>query len=387
MATKRLITCANCGMSKLSFGDKYCSVACMNEHRAKKHTEAKLQEDGLNDIERQLIKTKGERDIFVRRYQELQARVAEEDTFLERCIEHLDALKALPPWKPPKQKYKFTKQSMVLLLSDTQIGEKFIEEDTGLYSYNLDIFKKRLEYLFKKTVLITDMHRSSVPIDDIHILTLGDIIENESIYKGQGGYIEEGVLDQFFHAIEYISNFFRSIAGHFKTVYVPCIQGNHGRINDTSRWYTNWDYLLYRFLESHLRDIPNIQFIIPKAWWMVHQVEGWKFYMTHGNTIPRYMSIPWYGLERMDGRITKMLQAKKIDYDYLVFGHHHNAFDWDSSHGERICNGSFNCGNVFAAKELALSTRPTQMLFGVHPHIGITFRYKIRLDASDFDKE
>ena len=110
------------------------------------------------------------------------------------------------------------------------------------------------------------------------------------------------------------------------------------------------------------------------------------FYMIHGDTIPRYMSIPWYGLERMDGRTEKMLRSKEINYDYFVMGHHHQAFDWDASHGERMCNGSFSSGNMFASKELALMSPPTQMFFGVHPEQGITWRYKIRLNQAETEK-
>jgi len=69
-----------------------------------------------------------------------------------------------------------------------------------------------------------------------------------------------------------------------------------------------------------------------------------------------------------------------VKFDYIVMGHHHQAIQWDRPWGERIVNGSFSSGNPFAAKRLQLATRPTQLMFGVHPEQGVSFRYLIRLD-------
>ena len=143
---------------------------------------------------------------------------------------------------------------------------------------------------------------------------------------------------------------------------------------------------MYKFLETELKDCENVKFKIPQTWWDITDVKGWKFYLDHGDTLARrYMGIPWYGLEKGDGRVMKMMQAIGKKYDYICIGHNHTAFQWDAAHGERFCNGSFSTANYYAAKKLQAMTRPTQMLFGVHPKVGVSSRYLIRLDLKKGD--
>jgi predicted phosphodiesterase len=309
----------------------------------------------------------------------------DEQAFVERCK---DLLTTLPPIKsrytPPEGRRDDTykPQEMALIFSDCQIGEKTDMDETGLGVYNMDVFQRELTYLGSKVIKITDMHRKSIRLDNLNIFMLGDMVEGEQIFKGQGSRLEDNVMKQFFTGLDSISGFLRDLAPEFRQINCYCIPGNHGRVNapDESKFYVNWDFMLYRFLEEKLKDVKNLKFDIPTRWWNVVDIQGWKFFITHGNDIQRFMGMPWYGMERYDHRMTKVLKAKDIEYDYLLMGHHHTPFQWDASWGERIGNGTFSRCNYFAAKKLQSTTRPSQMLFGVHPQHGISFRYLIRLD-------
>ena len=160
--------------------------------------------------------------------------------------------------------------------------------------------------------------------------------------------------------------------------------GNHGRINppNESKFYVNWDFLMYNFMAAHTSLNKKIKWNIPMRWWIIKEILGWKFYLDHGNHLGmRYMGIPWYGLEKADGRLMKMMAGIDKKYDYICIGHHHTHFQWDAARGERFCNGSMSSGNFYAAKKMQLTCRPTQLLFGVHPDRGVTFRYPLRLDV------
>ena len=307
-----------------------------------------------------------------------------------RLVEKLrDAISILPP--PPKYKVrrgrKSTKeQEVVMLFSDAQLGERIEAQETGkiggTQGYDIDVFADRLDYWTYKVIKVVESHRGITPIRHGHIFSLGDVLEGRQIFRGQSARVTDSVMMQFMKGLDLIAVSFRDIAGHFEELTIDWALGNHGRVGmkDEELHYVNWEFLFAQLLKEKLKDCPNIKWNIPKSWWMVVPIKGWKFYLTHGDDLVRYMGVPWYSLERMDGKVTLMLQEQDIKFDYIVMGHHHQSIQWDRPWGERIVNGSFSAGNPFAAKKLQLSTRPTQTMFGVHPEHGISWRYLIRLD-------
>jgi hypothetical protein len=334
------------------------------------------------NLEKKVKKLEHQVSHFKRQANKFEKAMLTQDNFVDRTKEIISVLTPPSSYKPRKYKKPHTEQDLVLMFSDCQIGEKIEYKETKLDSYNMRIFGQRLERLYHSLLSITGRHRSDTPINRLNIFMLGDIVEGEQVFRGQGTRLEDNVMKQFFEGMYQVSNFLRGVSGEFQNVDVHCIAGNHGRINkkDESKFYVNWDFLMYKYIAEALKDCKNVKFEIPWSWWDIKKVKGWKFYLTHGDDLRRYMGIPWYSLEKMDGRVKDIMQSIGKKYDYMCIGHHHTAFDWDSAAGERICNGSFSSGNYYAAKKLWLSCRPTQVLFGVHPDIGITFKYKIRMD-------
>jgi len=53
--------------------------------------------------------------------------------------------------------------------------------------------------------------------------------------------------------------------------------------------------------------------------------------------------------------------------------------------GEYVMNGSFVGATVYGTKKLRSVVRPTQRMWFVHPKVGMTARYKIRLDINRKD--
>jgi len=314
---------------------------------------------------------------------EFRKRIKEEDMIedLRGMLSVAKPLKALPR---AKLKTKHKQQEAVLLFSDAQIGERTQKKETGYVDYNVDIFKKEVERLYTSILNILERHRKDCPIEKLNILMLGDVIEGTgNIFRGQGSRIETDVVEQVLtYGIPIITNFIRSMARYFKEIYVPCIVGNHGRIRNKGEdlAYVNWDYVCYQFIKQVLSDIPNVKIEADKCWWKIVDIQKWKFYLEHGDAVQRYMRMPWYGMQRSDGETLMMMQSMKKTYHYYIMGHHHEPFEWDRPVGERICNGTFARGNAFAMRYLKSTVRPTQKFFFVHPEIGITARYNIRLD-------
>jgi len=326
----------------------------------------------------------------IKYFQEKLRREQEKRYNEENLIEELKTvLSVARPLKAfPRKSFKgeHQEQEAVLLFSDCQIGEKIQKKETGYLDYNIEIFEERLKRLYNSVLNIINRHRKDCDINNLNIFMLGDLVEgNGNIYRGQAPRLATDVVEQVFNGQQMIADFLRSMARYFEKIVVSCIVGNHGRLRgkDEDLEYVNWDYVLYRNLQQILSRVKNIEFRVDKRWWRIEEVQGWKFYMEHGDRIKKYMTIPWYSAERVDNRVLKMLRAMNKDYDYFVFAHHHTSIEWDAGVGERICNGAFTSGNPYAMRELKVVSRPTQKMFGVHKEVGITWRYNIRLDRGE----
>lgn len=331
-----------------------------------------------NDLKRQSYELK----YYKNKYEAEVKKRYNDERFIEEIKSALHVVQPLKPYKYARTPKKHKEQELVLLFSDCQIGEKIQKKETGYRDYDIEEFGKRLKSLYTSVLNITDRHRKDCDINTLNIFTLGDIVEGRAIFRGQSSRVTNDVVEQMFRGQEMIANFIRNLAKHYKKVKVPCIPGNHGRVGmkDEELAWVNWDYVIYRNLEQILKRVKNVEFDVDKKWWKIVSVQGWRFYMEHGDRIKKYWSIPWYGLERGDNRVLKMMRALGKDYDYFIIGHHHVPFEWDANRGERICNGTFSSGNPYAMRDLKVVARPTQKLFGVHKDVGITFRYNIRMD-------
>jgi hypothetical protein len=327
-----------------------------------------------------------ELSLLKRQNKEYHDRFLDEKRFIDEVKSHLSVLPPPPPYKPKKYATLTKEQSVVMLFSDGQIGERVDPEETGgiggQEGYNFDVFCKRLEYWKDSVIRILQSHRRITPIRKGHLFNLGDNLDGRDIFIGQGARLDCHVVEQIVKGSAVVAEATRDIAANLEELEYDCISGNHGRAGKRGEDITHcsYEYLFFQFLYEKLKNCGNITWRIPKSWWDIVNVQGWNFYLSHGDSIRSYNGVPWYGLERADGKTTMMLQAEDIAYQYFVCGHFHQPLEWDRPIGERIVNGTFSSGNVFAAKDLRSSMRPSQKLFFVHPEHGISARYTIRLD-------
>lgn len=339
------------------------------------------QDELINQITHQL-------KFYKQRTKHLQKIVNDRDWLIDSMKDSLSVLKSPPKYEIPLSDKGASEQEVVALFSDFQAFEKIERDETNAFEYNFDIFTQRFHYYLDRIVRITNLHRKSFPINKLHVFGLGDYLEGEDIYFGQSARIESNIIKQFFDTTDLMARGFSELSRHYDTIYVTWLTGNHGRVfkKGQEKWYVNWEYVMGRYLQMMLRDHKNIILDVPMSWWTIKEVLNWKFYLTHGDELIRYMGVPWYSFERMDNRTAKLMQALGEMYHYMIIGHHHEALEWDAAVGERICNGSFNMGNPLALKKLKLMTRPTQKIFGVHKDHGISFRYNVRLDDEERDE-
>lgn len=290
------------------------------------------------------------------------------------------ALIKLPPIKPPKivgAESSKNEEAVGLLLSDTHIGKKTA-------SYNPRVFVKRLRRLEDAMMSIVTAHRSIRPIKKLVVVMNGDIVDAESIYPGQAvDGISIPLIEQIFTVgVPELTKFFYFCLANFEEVKVYCQSGNHGRLN-ASKWSTskstNWDYVLYKALEGGTQNQDRLKWHInTDDWKSTFRIFGHGFLATHGDMIKMYYNMPYYGMSRQAMRWANTYR-NKIKLTHFLFGHFHSAGTMRFNQVWLHCNGSFVTDDPFGERQIGVGSVPEQLLFGVHPRRGLTWRYPLLL--------
>ncbi len=88
--------------------------------------------------------------------------------------------------------------------------------------------------------------------------------------------------------------------------------------------------------------------------------------------------MPFYGMQRALGELMVLLKNQG-GFDAIILGHFHNVGMVDRSNVELIVNGSMKGPDEFAIGALFQGSKPKQLFMGVHPKIGLSFRYPMVL--------
>lgn len=294
-------------------------------------------------------------------------------TLLEEIVDRgtkASELKALPEIKVKMG--KGDEEEMVLLFSDLQVGHKSP-------TTNIKILEGRLENLAKAVVKIATLQRNAIPIKKLNIFMLGDMIQSEDITsKVDLDSLEMVLMDQIFTgAVPMTEKFLLSILPYFpEGIDLYCVPGNHGATTKLNAPTTNWDTIIYKFLKNKTANYKKIRWHIEeKLFYQLVDIMGKKFILAHGDCIPRYLNIPIYGVTQRAMR----WQGSIGNFDYMCLGHFHTPLRMDWNNTEILINGCFMSDDQWVLKVIGMSTKPAQMCFGVHPRMGISFLYKLKL--------
>lgn len=305
-----------------------------------------------------------------------------------------DGVKLAPPviWRPAPEimlKEPVVEEVPVALLSDIHGGTLVdAEEMGGLGEFNMEVFRRRLDTYQSRIAHAIDLHRRDAKIRKMVVYMLGDMMEGEVIFDGQAFRIELIVTDQLFEVASYIAGWLQGLlaTGLVEEVHCVCLWGNHGRTTHkkgASKGHSNWDYVLYKHLEAVLANENRIKWFIPKAWFAIVDVLGWRIYGTHGDVVKSWMGIPFYGIQRHDMRTTKLLQSVGMDYNYMVYGDKHITATIPMVSGAQIMNGSIVGGSDFSMHILGTASEPMQTMFGINERHGRTWQYDFVLERRD----
>ncbi len=319
---------------------------------------------------------------------ELSKRAAITEILVEKTC---SAIAAIPPvpFVPQYVTYhgrdQRSAEEVILDISDIQAGTKIDKDGTGgLNEFNWGIMEREFDTLFRGVTSISKRQMELAPIRKLHIFMLGDMVEGWNIFPGQPQNIDQDVLNQTYKLEDALARFICQLLTVFQEIEVSCVVGNHGRVGkkgENPHW-VSWDMVLYRNLEKSLSNYPQVTFNIPTAWYYIKEVNGWRFYLQHGDDVKGWGGIPFYGIDRDQKNSRELLETIDERFDYIEMGHLHTPAMLPLMGGGFVTiNGCWPGGSILSMKNMKKTGKPIQWIKGIHPEYGVTWCYPIYLNG------
>lgn len=286
-----------------------------------------------------------------------------------------------PKWEPKKLEGSGLPSTPVLLLSDWHAGETVSANETGgLNAFNAAILRHRVATVLYGAMHLIDDHHNGA-IDGIVVPVLGDMVSGE-IHDELARTNDRGPILSALLARDLLYAVIKALADKYKRVFVPCVAGNHGRLDRKPQVKSfaerNLDWLVYTMLERDFRDDVRVTFYTPLSNEAAFDVHGVRFLAVHGHDL---------GVKGGDGIIgsvgpimrgrTKIGQQRAAigdDFDILLMGHWHQYMVLPGV----VVNNSLKGYDEYAAKALrAAPTPPSQALFFVHQKRGVVSHWQV----------
>lgn len=277
----------------------------------------------------------------------------------------------------PRFRKKPLEQEAVLLISDTHAGKL-------TPSYNISVFKERLENITKNTLEILLLEKKAYKVDVLNIFLLGDLVDGSRIYRNQQAHADKNVYDQIMIGVTAFEELALGMLPYFKKVKFFCVKGNHGRVAFEEHEKVNWDMFLYAMMRERFakyQDAGNFEIHIAENedYTMMVNITGTTFLLSHGEETKSVLSVPYYGLVRDAAALTSIY---KNAWDIMCIGHFHQ-YDSLNANGKTIfVNGTTVTDDLFG--RLVVKRLPGNKfhLFGVNPHHSGEYTFHYLVDAT-----
>ena len=306
------------------------------------------------------------------------ANVTQEDIkkVAEEVYSKLEDRKRLNPKFIKGERLKAEKWLQVF--SDLQYGLIVNKVEVGgLGFFNPEVARKRMEYLINVIGRILEYYPNKP--EELYIACLGDNIENAYMQDNQQSRISFGICEQVVEMSELLVDMIVALSQFFPVIKLfAVVGGNHGRMGkkrNSASPTDNFEYLIYHFVKQRLEGMKDIHFEFTKAKHMIVEINDWKFWLEHGDTVRSWMGVPFYGIKRELSNINAMLGKFHEHADYLLAGHFHTKAAFE----DIFMNGSFVGGDAYSIGDLRRMDLPYQKLLGVNKKHGVVWDRNICL--------
>ena len=321
--------------------------------------------------------------------------ILESHIFEQNFLTELEAINKACPIKLHKivklKKKKKLTRTIVAHLSDTHIGVNIKRKEMGgINEFNPTVAARRFAFFFKTLSQYKLDHREDT---DLVIVLNGDIFAGV-IHGLEGGVLP--MATQFGIGLRIFSEGISFIAQHFSKVKIVGLTGNHDRYmhkdNKGRQSDQKWDSFatnLYTSLDRVFKDYKNVSFEIPSTPYAIFDIQGHKFFATHGDTVLNLgnpgKSINTESITKQVNNISTGLGEK---IDVVMAAHVHKSTYQSLDNGSNlVINGTLSGTDAFAQSIGILSNNPIQQMFEVTPDHKVGDMRFVRLEEADKDEE
>ncbi len=331
--------------------------------------------------------------ILNRQVRELETRVkrAAEQSVVDEAIAELirAAMPKVVASKP--EKFKFIKPASgknvggipTLFLSDWHWGEVVDPTQVeGLNEYNLEIANQRADRVFQQTGEILLTHLGGLNYDGIVVPLGGDMVTG-NIHEELQRTNDLNIIPCCCDLADKLAGGLLMLQEQFGKVYVPCVVGNHGRLerkpSAKGKVEDNFDYLVYRMVAARVAHNPHIVVDISTSADMRFDIYDTRYLLTHGDQIKGGAGVGgiWPSMMKTDQRKRKRHQISGGGYDYMVCGHFHRYGTVDGI----IVNGSLKSYDEWVYTMNFDYEPAIQALWLTHPDLGVSMHVPVYGDT------
>jgi len=286
--------------------------------------------------------------------------------------------------KSPKKttgKYK-TQGIPCLFLSDLHHGETVNPAEIGnVNNFNVKISEERINFVVDNAISLTKNYFSNPQYSGFVMPFGGDMVSgniHDELRETNGALIMDIVLD----LSRILSEQIVKVRDSFGSVYIPCVVGNHGRLDKKPRAKggvrDNFDWLIYKIIEKNFSNDPRVKIEVSDGFDLRFDIFSHRFLLTHGNQFKAGNAIagPVMGWKRGELKKKKNYEAIKNPFDTMIMGHFHSL---TYSNG-LIVNGCTKGMDEWCWGMNFEFERPQQALWIVNPDGNITYKMEVFAD-------
>lgn len=269
-----------------------------------------------------------------------------------------------------------------LFLSDLHFDEiVYPEQINYINQYNREIAIKRLNYMVDSSINILTKHMKLNY--DGFVFALGGDLLSGNIHEELRENNEAPILDSILVLTDLLIHQIEKLKKVFKKVFVPCVVGNHGRLDKKPRMKNkvidNFEYILCKSIERHFSKDKDVSVIVSPSSDLNFEIYNTKFLLTHGDQFKGGNGIAgvFSPIMRGDAQKRKRNNAIQNNYDVLMIGHFHQLITTKNI----IMNGSVKGYDEYSFNSNFSFENPQQALFLTHPKFGINYILNIQCNG------
>ncbi len=285
----------------------------------------------------------------------------------------------VPPVSTVQRAAGSGKEEVALLhTTDWQYGKK---TDT----YSMERCQDRIERLGDKVELLTNIQRAEHPVNVIHLMLGGDMLEGLNIFPGQAFEVEADLFDQLFGVANIMKTLVRRLESIFEVVEVWQEEGNHGRLGKKGDWprTDNTDLMAYEIARQAFVEDSRVIWHPRLSWYQIVEIGNYRAMLIHGDEIKSFGgNTPAFGLLRKG---TAWSSGVTEPFQDIYFGHFHTHMSLTLPNGGTMFGtGSTESDSAYASEFVAAKGKPSQRLHYINPRRGRpTAEYKVYLDDDE----